>query len=231
MTDIIPPEDSKIPNDIYDAGKSIVFSKNVFAYNIIYIEDSSNVEVKEECKHDDLLDSLIGMNEGVYNLDEDDIADAIDDEEEQIDTSKHEPKVEVKEEISYKFEAKEEMITETYEELEEKYKKLKEEAGSGRFNDQLIKKQLEYLKTMRRKKIEDRWIKALVYFGIEPEHYRDPSSRHKILKMYPFSEFSFARAKKGEFNKQKMGKLIVELCKFEVVNDTYNVECKVSLIL
>jgi hypothetical protein len=44
------------------------------------------------------------------------------------------------------------------------------------------------------------------------------------MKLYPFCEFSLGKAKKGEFNRRKMDKIVLELMNFEVINDTYYVK-------
>ena len=64
-----------------------------------------------------------------------------------------------------------------------------------------------------------------MHFGVDPEIYL--SDKNKVMKVYPFSDFNFIKAKKGEYTKQKMAQVVLELCKFEVINDTYNVEWKV----
>ena len=193
-----------------------------------YIE----MDIKEEEKQnvtnqDDILNDMIdNTEENAFDLKEEDIADAIDDDEEIINTSAPN-KSNVKQEIDYTLSnmKKEEIIPESYAELQEKYKKLKEESN-GRMNDQLAKAKIEHIKKMREKKIQERWMRALVHFGVEPDLYC--TDKAKLMKIYPFSDFSFIRAKKGEFNKAKMAQIVLELCKFEVINDTYNVECRVS---
>ena len=160
------------------------------------------------------------------------MAEAIDDvEEEIVTTTKNEqvePKVEIKQEIGIKKEQNlANLANESYEEVEKRYRKLKEESGCK--NNEQLKKDREFLKNYRNRKSGRKWMQALVYFGIEPEYYTDPEKRQKIVNIYPFSEYSFKRAKNGEFHKKKIAKLVVELTKFEMVNDTYNVECKVSI--
>ena len=195
---------------------------------------------KEESKggQADLLNQMIGVNDNeemAFHIKEEDIAEVIDDidvddaDEPKQMPSIHDPsKIEIKQEMQETFNSiKKEEINESYEELQERYKKMKEESN-GRVNDQMVKAKIEHLKKMREKRIQERWMRALMHFGVEPElYYQD---KEKIMKVYPFSDFSFVRAKKGEFNKAKMSQIVLELCKFEIINDTYNVECKVGSI-
>ena len=172
------------------------------------------------------MHSVMIPNEGIdFNIKEEEIAEVLDDDE--APTSSRTLK-QIKEE-SYDLQdvKREEFIEETYEELQEKYKKLKEESN-GKINDQLAKTKLEHLKKMREKKIQERWIRALMHFGVDPKLYIEDKA--KVMRIYPFNDFNFIKAKKGEYTKQKMAQVVLELCKFEVINDTYNVECKVSLI-
>lgn len=71
-------------------------------------------------------------------------------------------------------------------------------------------------------RVRERWARALLHFGVDPKIYANQID--KLADVYPFSEFSFAKAKKGEYAKKKIAQIAVEVVRFEVVNDTYNVE-------
>mmetsp|Transcript_20034 Transcript_20034/g.17712 ORF Transcript_20034/g.17712 Transcript_20034/m.17712 type:complete len:211 (-) Transcript_20034:145-777(-) len=177
--------------------------------------DLSNIEIKVEAKTDDLLNEMIDDN-NEYDIDEDDIASAIDDGEEKIQTN---VKIEVKQEVMSMM--KEEIIPESYSEIEEKYKKLKEEYNG---KDNMNKVKLEYCKKLREKRIQEKWIKALMHFGIEPEIYFN--NKERIMKIYPFCDYNFVKAKKGQFQRKKMEQVVLEILKFEIVNESFNVTCK-----
>ena len=70
--------------------------------------------------------------------------------------------------------------------------------------------------------MRERWARALLHFGVDPKTYANQVDR--LSDVYPFKEFNFARAKKGEYAKKKIAQIAIEIIRFEVVNDTYNVE-------
>lgn len=190
--------------------------------------DFHNIQVKEEAKTDNETPGQHVIED--LELDEDDIAGAIDDDEEQIQTTNVSIKQDIKQETSDSHVPVkiEQAATETYEQLQEKYKKLKEESG-GRMTDQMAKLRIEHLKKIRESKIQKRWLNAMVHFGVEPKEYLE--NRENIYKQfYPFSDFNLIKAKQGEYQRKKMAFLVIEVLKFEVINDTYNVEGKVSLL-
>ncbi|CAI2376904.1 unnamed protein product [Moneuplotes crassus] len=184
--------------------------------------DISNIKVEEDPSGPggDLLAEMIDRDD--FNIDEDDMKSALDDqEEEKIETEVKREIKEIKEEkvdISRLSEEKG-LIAESYEELQEKYKKIKNDGGI----ENVARVKLELMKKMREKRIQDRWVKALVHFGVNPEFL---SQKERLMKIYPFSDFNFIKAKRGEFQRSKMKQLVLELLKFEIINDTYNVECK-----
>ena len=183
----------------------------------------SNFDIKEEAKQDEDPQKQNQDFED-FAIDENDLVSAMGDNDETIKTDH---KVEIKEEVKEKSRnlKKEGIIAESYSELQEKYKKLKEESTGKEHFDRV---RLEHLKKMREKKIQERWMRALMHFGVEPDHYFN--DKEKILKIYPFSDFNFIKAKKGEYERKKMGQVVLQLLKFEIISDTYNVECKVSFI-
>ena len=65
-----------------------------------------------------------------------------------------------------------------------------------------------------------------MHFGIDPKKYLNGVDN--IMSVYPFDEFNFVLAKQGKYSKKKMAQVIIEVCRFEVINDTYNVEWKVK---
>lgn len=180
--------------------------------------DLSSVKV-ETGEKDDLLDEMIQDD---FGIDDDDLKSAMEDPEEQ--KAEPEVKVEVKQikeekpDISSLVDSNG-LIKESFEELQERYKKLKTDGGV----ENIAKRKLHMMKLMREKRIQDRWIKALMHFGVDPRLLSNPE---KLMKIYPFKEYNFIEAKKGKYQREKMKQLVLELLKFEVINDTYNVECK-----
>ena len=185
--------------------------------------DISMLQIKEETIQDGKGDLLEEMINDDFAIDLESIASAMDDEEEQIDT-KAKTKVEVKEEIQDQIQIqkaagsiKQEVMNQTYKEMEEKLKNMKKDPHIVDYHQ----KRQEQLKLMSERKLFDKWGKALMHYGVEPRHF---ANKDIIMKIFPFSEFNFIKAKKGEFERKKMSQVVLELVKFEVINDTYNVE-------
>jgi sRNA-binding protein len=197
------------------------------------------IEIKEESKcldpgeivnngsraeNHSILDQMIGIGgeEADFNIEDKELAEAIEDYDDFQDAPKQE-KIEIKREIDVEGDTFGQQRIENNKRTAEGLAKLKQEFA-GRMDPQ-AKIKMERYKLKREMEIQKRWDQALALLGVEPDLIKN--NKEKMLKIYPFCDFNFSKAKKGEYQKTKMGHIAMELLKFEVINDTYNVECKV----